>query len=63
MGVAHVSLHAATEFPEVSYLHFQVATRISWVMHACPQSTAGTIPLSGRGSTYPAQTAKHIPDW
>ena len=33
------------------------------MMHACPQSTAGTIPISGRGSTYPAQTAKHIPEW
>ena len=32
-------------------------------MHACPQSTAGTIPISGRGSTYPTQTAKHILEW
>ena len=38
---------------------FQVATQIS--MHA--HRTADTIPISGCGSTYPAQTAKHIPEW
>ena len=40
----------------------QTSSNTDLVMHACPQSTADTFPISGRGSTYPAQTAKHIPE-
>ena len=60
----HISLHAATAIKNFHKLVTYISSsNMDLVIPCMPTEKPDTNPISGHGSTYPAQTAKHIPKW